>query len=120
MANPQLTPEQRKQLFASLFDQVRKELERLSNGDPRLLWALRRKLTKELGYLERGTPAHRAGLKAQKYDEQVAFCAMCGERLPLKDIDLDRIEAYLGYTAENTRLVHHKCHIADQKKKRYA
>jgi len=45
---------------------------------------------------------------------------MCGEILPLKDIELDRLEAYFGYTAENTRLVHHKCHIADQKKKKYA
>jgi len=120
MANPQLTAEQRKNLFGPLFLSVKQELERLAAGDARLLWALRRKLAKELEYLERGTPSYRKRLKEQKYSDQVAFCAICGDILPFKDIDLDRIEAYLGYTRENTRLVHHKCHRAEQAKKKYA
>jgi hypothetical protein len=120
MSNPQLTPEQREALFAPLFARVKEELQRLSSGDVRLLWALRRKLAKELVYLERGTPSHRKRLKEKKFSEQVAFCAMCGEILPFKDVELDRIEAFLGYTPENTRLVHQKCHRADQAKKKYA
>jgi hypothetical protein len=120
MANPQLTSTQREQLFAPLFDQVKKKLARLSDGDPRLLWALRRKLAKQLIYLERSTPAFRKRLKEKKYSDQVAICAICGKILPYKDIELDRMEAYLGYTPENTRLVHHKCHIDDQRKKGFA
>jgi hypothetical protein len=40
--------------------------------------------------------------------------------LPEKGAELDRFEAKLGYTAQNTRLVHHECHIEDQAKKKYA
>ena len=120
MPNPQLTSEQRQQLFVPLFLHVKEELDRLSAGDPRLLWALRRKLAKELVYLERGTPSYRKRLKDKKYVEQVAFCAICGEILPFKEIELDRKEAFLGYTPENTRLVHHKCHRTEQAKKKYA
>jgi hypothetical protein len=64
MANPRLTKDQRADLFAPLFDLVRNELDRLSAGDPELLWALRRKLAKELTYLERSTPSERGKLKA--------------------------------------------------------
>lgn len=120
MPNPQLSPQQREQLFAPLFAYVRQELDRLAGGDPKLLWALRRKLAKELVYLERGKPSQRKRLKDRKYVEQVAFCAICGDILPFKDIDLDRKEAFLGYTAENTRLVHRKCHREEQAKKKYA
>jgi hypothetical protein len=52
-----------------------------------------------LSYQERGTPVHRRNLKRQKYAE------------------LDRLKAHEGYTNKNTRLVHHECHIADQRKK---
>lgn len=120
MANPQLTPAQRTQLFAPLFDLVKAELARLSEGEVRVHWALRRKLAKELVYLERGTPMHRRRLKEKKYAEQLALCAICGRVLPYKNTELDRTDAFLGYTPENTRLVHHECHIADQKRKKYA
>ncbi len=59
MANPQLTKRQREHLFTPLFKKTRDELERLSGGDADLLFALRRKLAKELGYLERGVPMMR-------------------------------------------------------------
>jgi len=55
MANPQLTKEQRALLFAPLFERVKSELHALSDGDARLMWALRRKLAKELVYIERST-----------------------------------------------------------------
>ena len=117
MPNPQLTKEQRETLFGPLFERVKAELSQLSNDDPTLLWALRRKLAKELGYLERGKPSHCKRLKEQKFSEQVAFCAIGGDILPFKETELDRVEAFGGYTRENTRLVHHKCHRAQQKQK---
>jgi hypothetical protein len=54
--------------------------------------------------------------------EQNGVCPLCeGKRgvLPVKYADLDRRIASHGYTPENTRLVHHECHVDDQKKKRY-
>jgi len=120
MANPQLTKEQREELFAPLFKRTKEELDRLSDGDGDLLFALRRKLAKDLGYLERGVPMMRVKLKAQKRKEQSGLCAVCGKPLPEKGAELDRFVAKLGYTLENTRLVHHECHIEDQQKKKYA
>jgi hypothetical protein len=120
MANPRLTKDQRTDLFAPLFEQVRKELDRLSAGDDQLLWALRRKLAKELVYLERSTPAARGKLKALMFKKQAGLCAFCGLQLPEKGSELDRKEAFLGYVEENVRLVHHHCHVDDQAKKRYA
>jgi hypothetical protein len=120
MANPQLTKQQRDELFAPLLKKTKEELDLLSFGDPDLLFALRRKLAKELGYLERGAPMMRVKLKAQKMKEQNGLCAFCNRPLPEKGSELDRFVAKLGYTAENTRLVHHDCHIEDQMKKKYA
>jgi hypothetical protein len=119
MANPQLTNEQREKLFKPLFDLVRAELQRLSDGDANLLWALRRKLAKELVYLERGTPAHRNKLKAQMWQKQSGICALCHNSIPQKNSELDRVEAVLGYTESNVQLVCHNCHIDDQAKKNY-
>jgi hypothetical protein len=120
MPNPQLTPTQRATLFAPLFQHTKEELERLSDGNARLLWALRRKLTKELLYLERSTPAARTKLKMKKWIEQRGICPVCSRLLPEKNAELDRFDAFLGYTFENTRLVHHDCHIAEQAKNKYA
>ena len=120
MANPQLTKQQREDLFAPFFRRTKEELERLSGGDGDLLFALRRKLAKDLGYLERGAPMLRRKLKAQKRKEQNGLCAACHKLLPEKGAELDRFEAKLGYTAQNTRLVHHECHIDAQAKKKYA
>jgi len=119
MPNPTLTPVQREKLFKPLFAKLLSELEKLSEGDAATLWALRRKLAKELVYQERGTPAYRGKLKDLKREEQGNICPFCGRALPLKGAELDRIEGFLGYTQENTRLVHHKCHIQDQASKKY-
>jgi hypothetical protein len=66
MANRQLTDNERKTLFEPLISEVRERFKDLSKGEDDLLWALRRKLTKELGYDERGKPMHRKMLKLKK------------------------------------------------------
>lgn len=71
-------------------------------------------------HLERSTPAVRSKLKMKKWIEQKGICPVCSQLLPEKHADLDRIEAFLGYTPENTRLVHHECHIAEMKEKKYS
>jgi hypothetical protein len=119
MANPRLTNEQRAQLFAPLFEGVKAELQTLSGGDTRLMWALRRKLAKELVYMERSTPAARNKLKALMWVKQNGMCALCNEPIPQKGSELDRFEAFIGYVESNVRLVHHECHINDQAAKNY-
>jgi hypothetical protein len=64
MGNPQLSREQRAELFAPLFKSVDAQILALSGGDEQLMWALRRKFAKELIYLERSRPAARKKLKA--------------------------------------------------------
>ena len=120
MTNPQLTNEQRLLLFAPLFECVKSELQRLSEGDAQLMWALRRKLAKELVYLERSTPAERTRLKAMMWSKQNGQCALCSKPMLKKGSELDRTEAYLGYVESNVRLVHHECHVNDQAKRGYA
>ena len=120
MGNPILTREQRETLFRALFDQVTSALDAMSQGDPKLLFALRRKLVKELSYLEKGTPAHRKKLKSTLWHKQQGLCAICQKPMAEKGSELDRIEAYYGYTEDNVRLVHHQCHVADQAAKGYA
>ncbi|HEX7679757.1 MAG TPA: hypothetical protein VF713_16625 [Thermoanaerobaculia bacterium] len=92
----------------------------LSEGDPSLLWALRRKLAKELFYDERGKPTHRKLLKATKRGEQQNKCAVCQKELPAKNAVLDRHEAMKGYTAENTRLICPECDVQIQTERGYA
>jgi len=103
----------------ALLIEIRGKLDALAQGDKELLFAYRRKITKELGYDERGKPLDRRILKAQKYVEQGGRCAICGKDLPEKYSELDRLLAANGYTKENTRLVHHECHIAQQASKGY-
>lgn len=120
MGNPTLTKEQRHSLFEPLFERVKNELSLASNNDPALLFALRRKLVKELGYLERGTPAHRKRLKSRMWHKQNGLCAICDQHMDEKHSELDRYEAIRGYIETNVRLVHHECHISDQETKGYA
>ena len=98
---------------------IRKQLELLSNGDPHLLFAYRRKVAKELGYDERGKPGERGKLKALKWGLQSRCCAHCNEEMELKYSELDRKHAPDGYTIENTELVHAKCHQVRQAAKMY-
>lgn len=120
MNHPRLTNEQREGLFRPLLEKVLAALEEASGSDPELLWALRRKLAKELTYLERGTPQQRKVLKALMFGKQQGKCALCGEELPKKGSELDRYNAFDGYIESNVRLVHHQCHVKDQESKGYA
>ncbi len=109
MPNRQLTESEMHNLFRPLLDEVRGQLQRLSGGDEALHWALRRKLTKELSYDERGKPRWRRQLKAAKRREQNGRCAICSQELPDQNVVLDRFEAMTGYTTENTRLLCRDC-----------
>ncbi len=94
-------------------------LQFLAGDDPELLFALRRRLYTRLMHLERGTPMHRTKLKRLKWKAQEGKCAICGKAMDQKGSELDRFKASDGYTVENTRLVHHECHVADQQAKGY-
>ena len=118
MPNRRLTPVEIEQAV-KLLDTVRKRLDQISVGDPELLFALRRRLIVKLSHDERGTPAHRNRIKRLKRAEQNGMCPICSTELPLKYAELDRFSASAGYTVENTRLVHHDCHIKDEAEKSY-
>jgi hypothetical protein len=120
MPNPVLTSEQRASLFQPLFVSGLERLNELSGGDPDLLFALRRKLAKELQYQERGSPRHRRLLKEAKRIQQKSLCAICQQRLPDADTILDRIHAPKGYTPENTRLLCRACDYAAQRDKGFS
>lgn len=118
MANRQLTTIEL-DCARQLVEEIRKQLKSLSQQDLQLLFAYRRKVYKELIYDERGKPMERRRLKAIKRKEQNGICPECLKPLPDKYVDLDRTEAYLGYTRENTKLVHHECHHINQARKNY-
>jgi hypothetical protein len=120
MPNRILTEDERKRLFEPLISGVRTRLGELSNGDDDLLWALRRKLTKELGYDERSKPMHRKMLKLKKMAAQKGMCAVCERELPEKNSVLDRFQAMEGYTLKNTRLIYPECNVKIQEKRGYA
>jgi hypothetical protein len=120
MANRQLSKVELDNLFAPLLAEVRSRLRALSIGSEELLFALRRKLAKELIYDERGKPTHRKLLKVRLRAEQHGRCVRCQESLPEKNAVLDRIEAMSGYTAENTRLLCPGCDIQQQEERGYA
>lgn len=102
-----------------LLTRVKAMVEDAASGDPVLLFALRRRLFIRLMYWERSTPAERTKLKADKWRDQDGRCAICGQPTERKGSELDRADPVLGYTAENTRLVHHACHRRDQEAKRF-
>jgi len=118
--NRTLTPTELREVFAPLLAQVAAKIEEAAAGDPGMLFALRRKLSKELEYLERGKPMQRRAIKQRKLIEQGGLCAECGQALSGDEPELDRREAILGYTMENTRLVHHSCHRKLQREKGFA
>jgi ribosomal protein L44E len=119
MPNRQLSSEEIEHLFSPLISDVRQRLSDLSKGDKDLLWALRRKLYKELTYDERGKPMHRRKLKGVKRAEQDNKCPLCLESLPSEYAVLDRIEAMKGYTQENTRLLCQSCDTRIQQERGY-
>lgn len=120
MPNRQLSTVELATLFSPLLAAVRDRLKELSAGDEALLWALRRKLAKELSYDERGKPMHRKALKAFKRGEQGNRCALCACELPEKYVILDRLTAMGGYTKDNTRLLCRECDSRLQAERKFA
>ena len=120
MPNRQLTPTERRELFEPLIQVVRAELQNHAKRDRSLLWALRRKLAKELTYDERGTPMERRALKARKRRDQDGRCPGCQAILPARGADLHRLEAMEGYTDANTQLLCRDCHGITQSERGYA
>ncbi len=103
----------------ALIGHIRERLDALAHDDSDLLFALRRKVYKELTYDERGKPAYRKRLKALKREEQGGRCTLCGEALPQTYCVLDRYNAAAGYTPENTRLLHAQCDADVQSQRKY-
>lgn len=118
--NRQLTTGERDDLYMPLMAEVASRLLQLAGGDPDLLWALRRKLAKELTYLERSKPAQRKALKKRKTRAQAGLCAECQAPLPELNNVLDRLRAIAGYTSENTQLICRQCDQVIQSRRRYA
>jgi hypothetical protein len=119
MNTRQLSDEERRELFAPIFDFVQSRLESASAGDAGLLFALRRKLQKELSYLERGKPTERRGLKLFMRGKQNGLCAVCHANLPEKNAVLDRIEPMEGYVQGNVRLLCEGCDRTIQAEREY-
>ena len=94
-----------KKLLASIRNQLRK----LSGGDPELLFALRRKVAKELVYDERDKPMARRALKVRMRKLQNGLCPLCKEPLPDRYCVLDRSNAVDGYNERNVRLICEPC-----------
>jgi ribosomal protein L44E len=117
--NRQLTTHELEHLAHPLLNEIRSKLEELNGGDEELLWALRRKVAKELGYDERGKPMLRVALKKMNRREQNNVCALCKEPLPEDGSVLDRLEAMGGYTDKNTRVLCPSCDQNIQKERGY-
>ena len=116
MPSRRLTKDEAVKADALLAD-VKAMVSAAADGDPVLLFALRRRLFTRLMYWERSTPAERTKLKAAKHKTQRGLCAICDEPMDVKGSELDRADPVDGYTADNTRLVHHACHRQDQETK---
>lgn len=119
MSNRRLTPGELVVANAPL-DELRARMAGIAGEDAALLFALRRKIAKELTYDERSKPMERRRLKAQRRAEQNGFCAVCNRPIPPGYTVLDRFEAAKGYTAENTRLICESCDRAVQQQRGYA
>ena len=72
MPNRNLTPDDLK-LANELLAGIRERLIKLAGNDPQLLFAYRRKVSKELSYDERGRP----GVRGSKWGQQHGKCANC-------------------------------------------
>jgi hypothetical protein len=104
----------------ALLSEFRARITATASGDEALVWALRRKIFKELMHDERGKPMARRALKELKREAQGGVCLVCKEQLPEKNSVLDRLEAMKGYTVENTRLLCQPCDTKLQAEKVYS
>src|SRR5690348_5361990 len=99
---------------------IRAELARLTGDDRELLFALRRKVAKELIYDERSKPMARRTLKNKMRKKQGGLCPLCEQALPPKDCVLDRFNAVDGYVESNVRLICRPCDTRVQEERGYA
>lgn len=118
LPNPRLTPDQL--LDANrLLDDIRAKIQAVAGDDRELLFALRRKVAKELIYDERSKPAARKKLKALMRKKQNGKCAACPNPLPARGAVLDRKTAIGGYVEENVELVCPSCDAGRQGERGY-
>ena len=92
-----------------MLEHIREQLSALAGGDPDLLFALRRKVAKELVYDERSKPMVRRALKQRMRRLQDGKCRLCEQPLPQRYCVLDRFDAAAGYVQGNVRLICEPC-----------
>jgi RNase P subunit RPR2 len=103
----------------TLVKEVLDRLRERSGDDSDLLFALRRKVFKELTYAERDRPGVRTKLKIATRTLQNGLCAECGEPLPKSYAVLDRLDAAKGYVPGNVRVLCEPCDRRVQVARRY-
>lgn len=103
---PPLTNRQRDSVLP-LLEKLRADIRDLAGGDETIVFQIRRYIAKRLEFDERGTPMQRRKLKDQMWKKQRGLCVECGEELPIRGAELDRVQA-------------HKCHRASQEAKNFA
>ncbi len=114
------------EIARKMLADVQRQISEAANQDQRLAFSLNRYVFKNLSYVERGTPVQRTKLKLAKLIEQdgkYAYSVCPTPEMPMRKEDepeLDRIDAFHGYTRENTVLVHHQCHRLSQKAKGFS
>lgn len=118
MPNRRLTADEL-EVASALLETIRSELADRSNGDAGLLFALRRKIFKELMYDERSRPMDRRKLKLSVRKQQDGLCAICQNALPDSYTVLDRYEAAKGYVEGNVRVLCEPCDRQVQMERRY-
>jgi hypothetical protein len=118
MPNRNLTPAELAEAN-KLLAEIRSRLIALTGDDAALLFAYRRKISKELVYDERRKPMIRRALKVKKRKAQNGLCPCCGEPLPASYCVLDRLDAAGGYTEANTRLICEPCDRRIQKERAF-
>jgi hypothetical protein len=116
---PPLTTQQRDSILP-ILEKLRADIRSLAGADEAIVFQMRRYIAKRLEFDERGSPAVRRKLKDLKWKLQRGLCAQCSKELPIRGAELDRNQAILGYTEENTKLVCHDCHRAAQEAKNFA
>jgi len=109
MANPRLTESERMKAD-SLVREIEKRIHLLSKGVQRRKFAYRRRVTRLLIQIEKGTPAQRGKLRAKLREKQHDLCAVTPTHRLKSEVELHRLDAIRGYTIKNTRLVCRACH----------
>lgn len=104
----------------TLIREIQARIVELAAGDEDVVFAFRRKIAKELTYLERSKPTKRKRLKARLWRNQNGRCAECHKEMEAKGSILDRKVAKLGYTDENVELIHRSCDEKRQLARNYA